>query len=173
MKKHIFIIIMGFGALNAKSQKLEKPRVDKITGSVSIATKEQVLANKFTLIGHYLACHIIKGQGYCLLYFHLKDGLDIRYHMLKGDVATIKFADGELLEIKASDDARSSLIPYATPPVTESFIPFDLTDDDVSALKTGKISVIRITTSKGLFDYDVSDGKAEVIKKQLELIYGK
>lgn len=173
MKKYILIAAIATLALKANAQKLEKLSIDKITGDTTFATKEQVLANPFTIPGHYLAGNIAKGRGYCLLYFHLKDGLNIRYYVMKGDKAIIKLTDGKLIEIEAVGNTYSSFIPDASPAVAESFLAFDLKDSDVAELRNGKIAVIRINTSKGPFDYDIKDGKSEVLKKQLELIMKK
>jgi hypothetical protein len=74
------------------------------------------------------------------------------------------------LELKAIGDTYSSLISYANPAVAESSLAFDLTDTDIAELKNRKIAVIRINTSLGPFDYDIKDGKSEIVKKQLELI---
>jgi len=173
MKKYILIALEALTVLGAKAQKLEKPKIDKITGDITLSVKEQVLSNPFTLPGHYLAGNMVRGKNYWALYFHLKDGLDIYYYVSKGDKAIIKFTDGKLLEISSAFDAQSSLISYATPPVTQSFLAFELTDDDIVALLSGKLSVIRINTSIGAFDYDIKDSKADVIKKQLELMAKK
>ena len=173
MKKYILAAVMVLGALAARAQKLDKPRIHKISGDTTLLTKEQVLANPFTIPGHYLAGNIMKGKDYYLLSFHLKDGMDIQYSVLSGDKAIVKFTDGKLLEIKAIGDTYSSLISYANPAVSESFLAFDLTDSDVEELKNRKVAVIRINTSMGPFDYDIKDGKSEIIKKQLELISKK
>ncbi|SHN00184.1 hypothetical protein [Mucilaginibacter sp. OK098] len=173
MKKYLLIAFMASVVCSANAQKLQKPQRDKITGDVTLSVKEQVLSNPFTLPGHYLAGNMVRGKNYWALYFHLKDGLNIYYYVLKGDKAIIKFTDGKLLEITSAFDAQSSLISYATPDVTESFLAFELTDDDVAALLSGKLSVIRINTSMGAFDYDIKDSKSEIIKKQLELIAKK
>jgi hypothetical protein len=173
MKKYLLIALMALTAFNARSQKLEKPVIDKITGDITLSAKEQVLANPFTLPGHYLAGNIARGTSYWAIYFHLKDGMDIYYYVLKGDQAIIKFTDGKLLKISSAFDAQSSIIPYATPPVAESFLAFELTDDDITTLENGKISVIRISTSQGPFDYDIKNSKSEIIKKQLELLTKK
>ena len=173
MKKYILVAAITIMALNANAQKLEKPVIDKITGDTTFNVKEQVLANPFTLPGHWLAGNVSKAKNYTLLYLHLKDGMDIYYSVYEGDKAIIKFINGKMLEISAVADEHSSLIPYASPAVTQSFIAYDLADADVEALKNNKISVIRIMTSKGPFDYEIKDGKSEVIKKQLELIAKK
>jgi hypothetical protein len=170
MKKYILLALVAIAILSAKAQKLEKLKIDKLTGAFTLSAKEQVLANPFTLPGHYLAGNITKGTGYWAIYFHLKDGIDIYYYVLKGDKAIIKLTNGKLLEISSAFDVQSSIIPYATPPVTESFLAYELTDEDVAALVNGKISVIRINTSQGDFDYAIKDRRSEIIKKQLELI---
>lgn len=173
MKKCILMAFMALAVCGAKAQKLQKLTRDKITGDITISAKEQVLSNPFTLPGHYLAGNMVRGRNYWALYFHLKDGLDIYYYVRKGDNAIIKLTDGKLLEITSAFDSESALIPYATPAVTESFLAFELTDDDVAALLSGKLSVIRINTSMGAFDYDIKDSKAQVLKKQLELMAKK
>lgn len=170
MKKYILLVIIVGMVFNANAQKLEKPEIDKITGHITYGTKEEVIANKLTLIGHYLACKIRRGHSFYLLYFHAKDGLAMDYFVREGDKAIIKFSNGKILELSAIVDSYSSIIPYASPPVTESLLPYDLSDEDITALENGKISVIRILTSIGPFDYDISDGKSEIIKKQLQLI---
>ena len=173
MKKYVFMMMLGLGVLNAKSQKLEKPFVDKITGEVSIAAKPEVLSNKLALVRYYLAAYVVKGRGYWLLDFNLKDNIGQYYYVLKDDHAIIKFSDGKLLEISALSGGQCTTAVSEYGSSSESDISYSLTDDDVAALKNGKISVIRIMTSVGAFDYDISDKKSEIIKKQLELMDGK
>lgn len=173
MKKYVFMMVLGLGVLNAKSQKLEKPFVDKISGEVSIAAKAEVLSNKLALVRYYLAGYVVKGRDYWLLDFNLKDNIGQYYYISKGDHAIIKFSDGKLSEISALADVQSSTAVNEYGSSSESDISYFLTADDVAALKNGKISVIRIMTSVGAFDYDISGKKSEIIKKQLELLDGK
>ena len=173
MKKYILIAAIAILALNANAQKLEKPSIDKITGDTTLATKIDVLSNPLALIQHAITVNTLKAKNFVLLCFHLKDALSIYYSIDKGEKATIKFADGKLLEINAAVDAHSFVISLGTPSYVGCDVYYDLTDDDIVALKNNKISVIRIMTSKGPFDYDIKNGKSEIIKKQLELITKK
>lgn len=173
MKKYILIVAIAITAFNAKGQKLDKPDIDKITGDTTLRTKIQVLANPFAIIQHAITANIAKTKNFMLLYFHLQDGMDIYYSISRGDKAIIKFTDGKLLEISAAIDAHSSIISYGSPVATGCDVSYDLTDGDIETLKNNKISVIRIETTKGPFDYDIKDGKSEIIKKQLELITKK
>lgn len=160
---------MAMYAITADAQKLERPRIDKITGDTTFETKEEVLANPFTMVRHYLGSGILKGSGNYVLYFHLKEGGDAPYYVLQGFKATIKFTDGKLIQLTAVADEYSSYKPV----VTESTISYHLTDSDLEALKSGKISVIRVETSGAPLDFDIKDNKADMIKKQLELISKK
>ena len=173
MKKYILVAFLASVVCGVKAQKLQRSTRDKITGDITISVKEQVLSNPFTLPGHYLAGNMVRGKNYWALYFHLKDGLDIYYYVREGDKAIIKLTNGRLLEVTSAFYSESFLIPDATPAVTESFLAFELTDDDVAELLSGKLSVIRINTSMGPFDYDIKDSKADVIKKQLKLMAKK
>jgi len=174
MKKYILIVAIAILAFNAKAQKLEKPRIDKITGDTTFSTKTEVLSNPFALIQHALTVDVLKTKNFTLLCFHLKDALDIYYSVFKGDGATIKFADGKLLNINAAADAHSSVLGSGgTLTYVGNDVYYDLTDQDIALLKSDKIAVIRINTTKGPFDYDIKNGKSEIIKKQLELIIKK
>jgi len=166
MKKYILFASMALAALNVNAQKLEKPEIDKISGSITVSTKEEILANPFVWIRHFLACSIIKGRGYYAIYFHLREGLETYYKVAKGDMAVIKFTDGSLMQISAIFDEYSS----GTVNETGSTVAYDLTESDVAILKQSKISVIRINTSDGAYDFDIKDNKSEIIKKQLELL---
>jgi len=166
MKKCVLFALMALAAFNATAQKLEKPQIDKISGETTLSTKEEILANPFVWIRHFLACSIVKGRGYYTIYFHLREGGETYYQVAKGDKAIIKLTDGKLLEIVADFDEYSS----GTPNETRSFLQYDLTDNDIAILKQGKISVIRINTSNGAYDYEIKEGKSEIIKKQLELL---
>jgi len=169
MKKYIFIALTALCVTNAIAQKLEKPRIDKITGDTTFEVKEEVLANPFTMVRHYLGSGILKGKGYYVLYFHLKEGGDAPYYVLQGTKATIKFTDGKLIQITAVADEYSAYKPV----VTESTISYHLTDSDIDALISGKISVVRVQTSVGAVDFEIKENKTDMIKKQLELISKK
>ena len=173
MKKYILIAGIAVSAFNLKAQKLDKPDIDKITGDTTLRTKIQILSNPFAIVQHALTANISRAKHFTLLYFQLKDGIDIYYSVNRGDKAIIKFADGKLLEISAAVDEHSSIIAYGPPVATGCDVPYDSTDEDIEILKNSKISVIRIMTTKGPFDYDIKDGKSEVIKKQLDLITKK
>lgn len=173
MKRFVIAMFLGFGVLTAKSQKLEKPVVDRISGQVTISTKEQTLTKEFTPLAHYLGGSIFKAGEACSLYLHLQDAKQTVYYLSAGDHSMIKLQDGKLLDIVVSFNTQSSVLSYKDLFVTESFIQFALTDDGVAALKSSNIIAVRINTSEGPFDYDVDNGKSEVIKKQLQLIYGK
>jgi len=122
---------------------------------------------------HYLGGSIFKAGETCSLYLHLQDTKPINYYLSAGDHSMIKLADGALLDITVSFNTQSSLLSYRDLMVTECFIQFALTDSDVSALKNSNVTAIRIMTSAGPLDYDLDGNKSEVIKKQLQLIYGK
>lgn len=152
------------------AQKLEKPVIDKITGETTLQTQEQTLANKMTWVGHYLGCNITKFRGHYLLYLHLKESTDGYYDIKKDYTATIKFTDGKLLTITSAFDRESSFIHGAYPLVAECNAVYYLDKETISALMSGKIAFVRLATTSGDFDYEISNGKAELIKKQLELI---
>lgn len=170
MKKYIFMSIMSFLAFTASAQKLEKPTIDKITGDTTLETKEQPLQSRLSLSTHLIACSIIKARGLYLLYFHIKEGGEWHIKIDTTDKAIIKFTDGKVLVLNAPLEEHSSINYDATPVFTDADFPYLLSSIDIDQLRNGKISIIRLNTSKGNFDYDISDGKSEIIKKQLELI---
>ncbi|MDO3642566.1 hypothetical protein [Mucilaginibacter sp. L3T2-6] len=170
MKKYILIIITTILSLSANAQKLEKPIIDKITGDTTFSTKTEVLANPFALIQHAITVSTIRTKNEVLLSFHLKDALNIYYSVLKGDTTVIKFTDGRLLKITAALDSHSSFLSGGTLTYVGSDIYYALSGQEMDILKNKKIAFIRIMTSKGAFDYDIKNGKSEIVKKQLELI---
>ncbi|TWI95921.1 hypothetical protein JN11_04196 [Mucilaginibacter frigoritolerans] len=170
MKKYIFMVAAMLLAFNAGAQKLQKPVIDKITGDTTLETKEEPMQSKLSLSTHLIGCSIMKGKGIYLC-FHLREGfVEWDFYVSAGDKAIIKFADGKLIELDAAFEDHSSIHYDATPIFTAAYFYYSLNGGDIDQLKNNKIAVIRINTSMGNFDYDISDGKSEIVKKQLELI---
>lgn len=170
MKKYILIMALIAVAFSANAQKLEKPSVDKFSGAVTITTKEEVVSNKLSLLGHKLSAYILKSNQDYILFFHSVEGGGKAYFVSEGDTAYIKFTSGKLIAISLIKLEYAEWREGTNPPVYDCNLPYYLTKDDVGQLLVDKIQIIRIHTSMGNFDYEVNDKKSEVIKKQLELI---
>jgi len=170
MKKYIFMIAAMLLAFKVEAQKLQKPVIDKITGDTTQETKEEPLQSKLSLSLHLIGCSIFKGRGEYLLYFHLKEGGKWHFGTEEGDQAIIKFTNGKLIQLNPVGEHNSKIMFDATPVFTDASFPYGINNDDIDQLKNNKIAVIRINTSSGAFDYEISDARSEIIKKQLELI---
>jgi hypothetical protein len=170
MKKYIFIVAAMLLVFHAGAQKLQKPVIDKITGDTTLETKEEPLQSKLSLSLHLIGCSIFKGREDYLLYFHLKEAGQWHFGTEEGDQAIIKFTNGKLLQLNPVGEHHSTIMFDATPVFTDASFPYGISNDDIDQLKNNKIVVIRINTSKGYYDYDISDARSEIIKKQLELI---
>ncbi|HVW98606.1 MAG TPA: hypothetical protein VHA56_21745 [Mucilaginibacter sp.] len=173
MKKYILMAAMAVITLSASAQKLEKPDIDKISGDTTYTVKEQMLANPFQVRGHYLGGNMVKGKRYYMIRFHVKEGLGDYYSVYKGDKAVIKFADGTIINIFATFDEHASMTGSGLAEMSESFLYYDLTDDDVKYLTEKKLAVVRIITSKDFYDFEIKDKHADVIQKQMLLLAGK
>lgn len=170
MKKYIISFTIMLAALSAQAQKLEKPAIDKITGDTTLETKEEPLQSKLSLSLHLIGCSVLKGGGVYLLYFHLKEAGKWHFGIEAGDSAIIKFTNGKLLRLNPVGEHNSKIMFDATPVFTDASFPYGISGDDIEQLKNNKIAVIRINTSDGSFDYDISNARSEIVKKQLELI---
>jgi len=154
--------------LAVKAQKLEKPHIDKITGDTTFSTKDEVLSNKFSLNFDYLSCNVTKSKKYTFLGFHLMKGITVLFTVRKTDSLVVKFEDGSLLHVPSGINQHSQLA-HQSGANSEAFLEFSLTEEQINKLKTNQIAVIRIETSEVPFDYEVSNSKAEIIKKELSL----
>lgn len=172
MKKIVLFLLTALFTLTANAQKLEKPKIDKITGDTTLETKSETLYNKFSLVLDYLSVSTSKVLNRYFLDFKVMKGISIVFTTDKGDKAIFKLADGKLIEVYTINSSVSSFTSSAGG-VSQSYISYLLTNDDITALKSQKIAVIRIITSKGQFDYELASGKADIIQKQLNLITGK
>jgi hypothetical protein len=170
MKNYIFMIAAMLLAFNASAQKLQKPVIDKFTGDTTLETKEEPLQSKLSLSLHLIGCSIFKSRGGYLLYFHLKEAGKWHFSTAEGDLAIIKFTNGKLLQLSPVGEHNSKIMFDATPVFTDASFPYGISSDDIEQLKNNDIAVIRINTSDGSFDYDISNARSEIIKKQLELI---
>lgn len=179
MKKNLLaILLLIFICFYANAQKLEKPIVDKITGDTTLATKSEVLQNKFSIVTDYLSCNIIKFspvkiKGFYNISFKVMKGLNMVVSSEPGNKAIFKLKDGRLIEVSTKLQSYSSYDPSQAGGILTLNILYELTDEDVINLKSLPIAVIRLETSKGPFDYELSGSKAEIIKKQLDLVTKK
>jgi hypothetical protein len=170
MKKYLIGLILMLAAFGAQAQRLQKPVIDKITGDTTLETKEEPLQSKLSLSLHLIGCSILKGRGVYLLYFHVKEAGDWDFGTADGDSVIIKFTNGKLLRLNPVGENHSAIMFDATPVFTDASLPYIISNDDIEQLKNNKIAVIRVNTSDDSFDYDVSNSRSEIVKKQLELI---
>ncbi|GAC1314467.1 MAG: hypothetical protein NVSMB24_39150 [Mucilaginibacter sp.] len=160
-------------AISVKSQKLEKPRIDKFTGDTTIETKEETLQNKFSITTHALLCTTIKMAGHYMIRLRVGEGVNSIFEIHKGDKAAIKFSDGKIIELLSALNSTSDVTHASYTTTSTISALYDLTDDDISDLKTKKIAIVRVMTTLAPLDFEISDGKSEILKKQLTLITSK
>lgn len=170
MKKTIFIFLLGAMAISASAQKLEKPLIDKISGDTTLSTQEEQLIKKASTKPHHINSSAIKIAGHYSLIFHLLDRLSPVYSIPKGSKADVKFINGDIIELVALTDQMASSHINDFGGYSDINVIYRLTNDDLAKLKANDISFIRISTSAGLFDYDIDNNKSSIVRKQLQLI---
>lgn len=173
MKITILVSILVFLANVAMAQKLEKPRIDLITGDTTLQTSQEVLTNKFSLVTDYLASRVIYLNKRYIVDFHIIKGISIIFSTHPGDKCILKLNSGKLLTLTTQLTQMSEFKQSTYGASAEGDAWFDLTNDDIESIKSGRIAVIRIETSAAPFDYEISDKKSELIKKQIELIQNR
>jgi len=170
MKKSLIVILLLSAAYISKAQKLEKPKIDKITGDTTFSTSKEIITNKVGLIYDYLGVKTIKTKGDVFLSFYISKGITMLYSVNPGDKLILKTTDDKVLEIKSIASQNSDFTHSSANTYSDLIALYPVSSDDLIKLKAGTIKVIRIETSKGNFDYDIKLKNADIIKKQIELI---
>lgn len=82
----------------------------------------------------------------------------------------IKLANGDILTLICPKAIIGKSYYSSIGGSVDALVYYTISDEDIDKLKNNQLSVLRIETTEGHYDYDIPDNKSEVIKKQLILI---
>jgi hypothetical protein len=151
----------------ASAQKLERPIIDKFNNDTTLSsTSERIYASTSPAGGVNVAIKKISKSYILALEIIQVNGLH-NISIEENAQASFKFADNSILNIPASKAANSTekLYPGGNQR-SELTCYYILTKSDLDKLKTGEISIVRVLTSKGNFDYELKDKFKSVIKNE-------
>ncbi len=175
MKKPFLIAGMSLLCLYAKAQKLEKPIIDKIKGDTTWATSEERI---FTKMGFgdsdilYIYTQKI-GDTYTLCFkIDRNNGINV-YTISPENITNIKFTDGSVLDLQPTASGPSEVNFHSHGSRSFGLIFYGLTKDQLKELQSKTISVVRINSSRGNFDYEIKPKNADLVKKSLDIITTK
>lgn len=177
MRKLSLIIAFVSMLTICKAQKLRKPDIDKITGDTTLLTYSEKIGSAGSFWGvDYLYVDLGKYKGYYFLDFKMikSDAKAIVFSIDKDNHAILKLADNTVLTIQSvSDvisDSKVSTYGSITTSSSQAEATYMLNEESLNALKKTQVSIIRIETSKGNFDYEIKERYAGMIQKMIQLI---
>ena len=198
MKKIILFSFVFIAANIAKAQKLEKVKIDPISGDTTFATKPERIfidwsgtGKIFELNAEKIIEQKTKKTVYCLnFYFSMKD-----YHFyndfFKDSKVFLKLVGGKIITL---DQPFNHYADYTTNPagqqrtyeISETIIKngpgpvvinaheiiasYCLSQNELDDLKSYTTAFIRITSPMGPLDCDLDEDKAGIIQNQLILL---
>jgi hypothetical protein len=163
MKTLLFIYLMLVLCLSVKAQKLEKPRIDKITGDTTYETsRERICTNTGFFGSDILFVTFNKVKGNIIASFHIlrTNANSHIFSINKGNRAIIKYKDG-----------TTTILNAIVSQIADGL--YDITTNDVNSLIKNDLTIIRIETSVGNIDYEINAKHSAVINKCVSLISGK
>ena len=172
--KKVLLIMLAAISLQASAQKIVKYECDKFTKCRSIETSYVTMYKKVILMSteHGINMALRKyGDDYILL-TDIKNISPVRYVegngiiLLLDDDSTIKLT-GNYTDISTKSEIGSAVNAY------NFSTSFNLTNDEVEALKSHKILSIRTTYAAGSFDGDVKKNNQQNVQKMFEVISDK
>jgi hypothetical protein len=180
MKTLLFIYLMLVLCLSVKAQKLEKPRIDKITGDTTYETsRERICTNTGFFGSDILFVTFNKVKGNIIASFHIlrTNANSHIFSINKGNRAIIKYKDGTttILNAIVSQIADGNVSSYGNIVTSDVQVDglYDITTNDVNSLIKNDLTIIRIETSVGNIDYEINAKHSAVINKCVSLISGK
>jgi len=176
MKKAFIFLLICFACIIVRAQKLQKPIIDKITGDTTWQTSRERLAAKTNFWGSdILFTYAFKTKQRPFLAFSLLNGQGIKiFSINEGNKAIIKMSDGKIISLSAvtsrTSDVDVAFIGNIDTSTSTNLAFYKISVEDLTVLLSGKMSVVRIETSKGNFDYDIKEKNSEVVSKLLSLL---
>ena len=184
MKKKYLIAIAAFClSLSASAQKLEKPKIDKITGDTSLMTSQETVYQKVNFLtgesitvkafGYKDKLHcsigfmIQKINGSHSSIFAIPNGAKAYFKLSDNTVLALNSEISQISEGKVGDTGTATYTKGVAVPI------YTIPKEDIEQLVKAPITVIRIETSDGDIDLDVKPKNSEIIKKEVELITAK
>jgi hypothetical protein len=154
----------------SKAQKMEKPKVDKFTGATSVSTTlERIYATASPVAtGVNVAVKKIDDSYVLVVNIIIVNG-EAFYSIAKDDKLSLKLADNTVMNLPAAFATTSVEKLIGTNRRSEAIIYYSLSKDDMTKLTASNVTAVRVATSKGDFDYDVTDKYADLIKKEIAL----
>jgi hypothetical protein len=181
MKQFFFTVFIAFISASTFAQKLEKPKIDKMTGDTTLYTSEEWLFRKlgWTGPGQILYTYAAKTKGSKYLVFHINITNGDHHNVFgvsKGAKAYLKVSDGSIIELTSATSEVTDINFFSGTSMTrggnrmDAFPMFKITKELSDQLRTASITMVRIETTQGNLDFDVSDKKNSVISKELSLL---
>jgi hypothetical protein len=179
MKKAYLIAILFAGlGLSAKAQKLEKPRIDKLSGDTTWKTSMEKLYQKSNLMGQRQTAFVYAEKlksGYALfLSVGMLNGPNSSvFSVPAGAKAHFKLADNSIVVLSnvLSQVSKNSVDQTGTEGYAVPCYP--LSKSDIEKLSKSTITFVRVEASDLIFDYDIKEDKANLIAKTVSLIATK
>lgn len=166
------IALMSLVVTGACAQKVQI-NVDKITGDSIVHTSPQKIYSKPTFtgtVGEQLRVSAAKSKMGFSLVFAIQTGKTSLFSIDENSKCSIKLESGKVIELRAATDIMSK---YTGTYGARGSAMFFVDAETIEELTAENVSVIRIQTSRGNFDYDISGKKnVAVISEHLKKIKG-
>jgi len=175
--KTVLTILLGILCLSVKAQKLEKPRIDKITGDTTYETvRERICTNTGFFGSDILFVTFDKVKGNVIMRFHILRTNSHIFSISRDSKAIIKYSNGTITTLNAivSQIGDGNVSSYGTIVTSDAQVDgfYDISTNDANLLKKNDISIIRIETSMGNIDYEINPKHSAIINKCISLIAG-
>lgn len=165
------LILMSYSML---AQKLQKPKIDKITGDTSWVTSVEKIYGKPSFsgtVGEQLFASVGKFKDITLLMFSIQTAKASLFSVDEGQKIYIKLKNDSIVSLINSNSSISkySTISYGS----NSNCFYQVTNQDIDNLAVSDVQFIRIEYSDGTFEYVIKDKFSDVIKTLVLLIKQK
>jgi len=178
MKKLLLIACLCLPII-ASAQKLNKPKVDPITGDTSLTTTKE----KLYLQGNYLTgkaeavefwlSKLSKYKSTALFLYPQTLNMDRTIMITKDQKVFLKLSDNSTITVTSmTNDIGDFKAFYAGDYLITkgaAIAAYLISDADLEKLKTTPLTFLRIETSSGNFDCEIKPKQAETLKKAVNL----
>lgn len=179
MKTLFFLISALLLPFIVFAQKMDKPRIDKITNDTTFFTTTEKVAGgngAFSLSNEDIQVYASKLKGD--IFLHTIVGLNVsfykRFHAASGNVVIIKLADNSIINLPNIADViaeRKGGGTLATGRMCwTGELSMHASKDDIDKILSSVVTVIRVQTDEGNLDFDIKPKGSDIIKKSLTLI---
>jgi hypothetical protein len=161
------------------AQKLDKPRIDKITNDTTFFTTTEKVAGgngAFSLSNEDIQVYVSKSKGDIGL--HVIVGLNVsnykRFHASRGNVVIVKLVDNSIINLTNIDDVTAERKGGGTLATGRMCWTGELSTHvdkvDINKILSSVVTVIRVQTDEGNLDFDIKSKGSDIIKKSFTLI---